>query len=329
MPALVCQTESNEFSHREARVKAEGVRLWDVLCLGEPLVEFSETAPGQYQRSFGGDTTNVAIAVARSGGKAAFATRIGNDDFGQMFLDLWQREGVDTAPVITDPSAPTGHYFVHQSDAGPRFSYARRGSAASLMRPGDLDVATIGQARVLHISGVTCAISPSAAAFAEQAARLARQAGTRLSFDLNYRPALWSVDQARGVALSMLSQCDIALPSLEEASVLFGLTDPEAILDRVLSFGPQVVALTMGARGVFVATPQARRLISPMTVDIVDPSGAGDTFDGYFLSAMTAGDDLVEAAIRANAAAAFATTRRGALAGIPAGSEVEAGLRRA
>ncbi|SMY08615.1 sugar kinase [Flavimaricola marinus] len=310
-------------------MQAEGTRSWDVLCLGEPLVEFSETTPGHYLRGFGGDTSNVAIAVARSGGKAAYATRIGNDEFGQMFVDLWDREGVDTSRVIRDESAPTGHYFVHQTDAGHRFSYARKGSAASLMRPGDLDASTIAQARVLHISGITCAISPSAAALAEQAAGLARQAGTRLSFDLNYRPALWSVDQARGVALSMLSQCDIALPSLEEAEMLFGLSDPEAIIDRVLSFGPQVVALTMGARGVFVATPQARRLIAPMSVDLVDASGAGDTFDGYFLSAMTAGDDLVEAAIRANAAAAFSTTRRGAVAGIPAGSEVEAGLRRA
>ena len=308
---------------------AETGRTWDVLCLGEPLVEFSEESPGRYLRGFGGDTSNVAIAVARSGGTAAYATRIGADEFGQMFLDLWAAEGVDTSRVIEDPSAPTGHYFVHQGPSGHRFSYARKGSAASLMRPGDLDPATVARARVLHVSGITCAISPSAAALAQDAAGMARDAGTRLSFDLNYRPALWSVDQARGVALSMLSQCDIALPSLEEAELLFGLSEPEAIIDRVLSFGPQVVALTMGAGGVFVATPQARRLIAPMSVDPVDASGAGDTFDGYFLSALTAGDDLVEAAIRANAAAAFSTTRRGAVAGIPVGREVEAGLRRA
>lgn len=308
---------------------AEETRKWDVLCLGEPLVEFSEAEPGHYIRGFGGDMSNVAIAVARSGGKAAFATRLGSDAFGQMFLDLWASEGIDTSRVIEDSTAPTGHYFVHRAETGPRYSYARKGSAASLMRPGDLDASTIGQARVLHISGVTCAISASAAALAEQAAGLAREQGTKLSFDLNYRPALWSVDQARGLALSMLSQCDIALPSLEEAGLLFDLTEPEAILDRALSFGPQVVALTMGAKGVFVATPHARRLIAPMTVDAVDESGAGDTFDGYFLSALTAGEDLVEAAIRANAAAAFSTTRRGTVAGIPAEAEVDAGLRRA
>ena len=308
---------------------AEETRSWDVLCLGEPLVEFSEEADGRYLRGFGGDTSNVAIAVARSGGTAAYATRIGADAFGAMFRALWAEEGVDTSPVIEDASAPTGHYFVHQGPEGHSFSYARKGSAASLMRPGDLDARTVARARVLHVSGITCAISASAAALAQEAAALARAAGTRVSFDLNYRPALWSVEQARGVALSMLSQCDIALPSLEEAEILFGLSDPEAILDRVLSFGPQVVALTLGAGGVYVATPQARRRIAPMAVDPVDASGAGDAFDGYFLSALTAGDDLVEAAIRANAAAAFSTTRRGAVAGIPVGRDVEAGLRRA
>lgn len=308
---------------------AEETRMWDVLCIGEPLVEFSETTPGLYLRGFGGDTSNVAIAVARSGGTAAFASRIGSDEFGQMFVDLWTKEGIDTSRVIRDRTAPTGHYFIHHSAEGHSFSYARKGSASSLMRPGDLDAATIAQARVLHISGITCAISASAGALAEEAADLARANGTRLSFDLNYRPALWSVEQASGVALTMLSKCDIALPSLEEAEMLFGLSEPEAILDRVLSFGPQVVALTMGAKGVYVATPHARRLIAPMSVDMVDASGAGDTFDGYFLAALTAGDDLVEAAIRANAAAAFSTTRMGAVAGIPEGPEVEAGLRRA
>ena len=301
-------------------------RIWDVMCLGEPLVEFSEETTGRYLRGFGGDASNVAIAVARSGGQAAIASRIGTDAFGEMFTDLWTVEGVDHRAVTRDASAPTGHYFRHSGMGEKRFTFARRGSAASLMRPGDLDAAIVAGARVLHLSGNTCAISDSAAALALEAVEMARFAGTRVSFDLHIPPGHGAVDRSRSAALSILGKCDIALPNLADAERLFGLTDPEAIAGRVLGYGPQVVALTMGAEGVYVATAEAHRRIAPLRVDVVDASGAGDTFDGYFLSGLTAGDDLAEAAIRANAAAALSTTRRGAVTGIPSAAEVGASL---
>ncbi len=294
----------------------------DLLCLGEPMVEFSEETPGRYLRGFGGDTSNVAIAAARAGAATAMATRLGADPFGDMLCELWAGEGVDTGAVIRDAAAPTGHYFVHQGPDGHAFSYARRGSAASLMRPGDLARDAVADARVLHLSGITCAISAGARALAEEAVDWARAAGTRVSFDLNYRPSLSTPDEARSVALTMFSKADIALPSLEEAELVFGLTDPAAILDKVLGLGPRVVALTMGKAGAWVASPEGRWRIMPVSVRPVDASGAGDTFDGYFLSGLTAGDDLLTAAERANAAAALSTTRRGAVAGIPYAAEV-------
>ncbi len=294
----------------------------DVLCLGEPMVEFSEETTGRYLRGFGGDTSNVAIAAARAGAAAGMATRLGRDAFGDMLCELWSDEGVDASAVIRDRAAATGHYFVHQGPSGHTFTYARRGSAASLMRPGDLERDAVGRARVLHLSGITCAISAGARALAEEAVDWARSDGTRVSFDLNYRPALSSVEEARSIALTMFSRADIALPSLEEAELVFGLTEPQAILDRVLGLGPQVVALTMGSAGAWVASPEGRWRIMPVSVRPVDASGAGDTFDGYFLSGLTAGDDLLVAAERANAAAALSTTRRGAVAGIPYAAEV-------
>lgn len=302
------------------------IRNWDVMCLGEPLVEFSEETTGRYLRGFGGDASNVAIAVARSGGQAAIASRIGTDAFGEMFTDLWTVEGVDHSAVARDTSAPTGHYFRHNGAGAARLTYSRRGSAASLMRPGDLAAATVAAARVLHLSGTTCAISDSASALALEAVAMARSAGTRISFDLHVPVGQGPVDRSRSAALSILGQCDIALPNLADAERLLGVSDPEAIVDRVLGYGPQVVALTMGPEGVYVATTEARRRIAPLRVDVVDVSGAGDTFDGYFLSGLTAGDDLAEAAIRANAAAALSTTRRGAVTGIPSAAEVGASL---
>jgi len=296
----------------------------DVLCLGEPLVEFSQEADGRYARGFGGDVSNVAIAVARSGGAAGIATRLGADAFGDGLAALWAEEGVDAGAVERDAAAATGLYFVTHGPEGHRFDYLRRGSAASRMAPGWPDDAVLGRARVLHVSGIGCAISDTARDAVADAVDRARGLGVRISYDTNHRPKLWDRDVAAGVTADMLSRADIALPSLEDAEVLFGLDDPQAVLDRVLGLGPQVVALTMGAGGVWIATPEGRWHIPAADVAAVDANGAGDTFDGYFLSGVTAGDDLMTAARRGIVAAGIAVTRAGAVAGIPWAEEVAA-----
>ena len=104
------------------------------------MVEFNQTRPGEpnYLQGFGGDTSNMIIAAARSGARTAYVTRLGDDEFGRMFLALWKVEGVDTRGVAIDPQAHTGVYFVRHGAQGHVFSYLRAGSAASRMRPEDL-----------------------------------------------------------------------------------------------------------------------------------------------------------------------------------------------
>nr|MDQ6917120.1 PfkB family carbohydrate kinase [Pseudomonadota bacterium] len=134
---------------------------YDLVALGEPLLEFNQTRAGEarYLQGFGGDTSNCVIAASRLGASVAYVTRLGDDAFGRKFLSLWEREKVDTCGVGTDPDAPTGIYFVTHGDAGHEFSYLRAGSAASRMRPDDLPMKVIGDAKVLHVSGISQAIS--------------------------------------------------------------------------------------------------------------------------------------------------------------------------
>lgn len=289
-------------------------RSWDVLCLGVPLAELREDEPGVYRRTMGGAMSNVGIAVVRSGGSAACATRIGTDALGDRFMDLWAAEGLDATCVIRDAAAPTGYVLVHRDGAADRPDT----TAAALMRPGDLSAETLARARVLHLSAEACAISAGAAALAQEAAGLARAAGTRVSLDLG---ADASGSDARTLP-ALLGLADIVLGRFDRVAALVGAAEPDAVLDRIMGHGPQVVAVTLPQGGAHVATAQARRAIAPMQAGPVDPRGAADTFAGYFLSALTAGDDLIEAALRATAAAAFATTRTGILGGIPGATDL-------
>src|SRR5687768_3183801 len=132
-----------------------------IVSIGEPMVEFNQTRSGEktYLQGFGGDSSNMIIAAARSGARAAYVTRVGDDEFGRMFLALWKKEGVDTSGVIIDREAPTGAYFVTHGPQGHAFSYLRAHSAASRLRPGDLPDLT--KATFVHASGISLAISQS------------------------------------------------------------------------------------------------------------------------------------------------------------------------
>ena len=299
----------------------------DIVCLGEPLVEFNQPpAGGEWRQGFGGDTSNAAIAAARQGAAAAYLSRVGTDAFGEMLRALWRAEGVDDAAVADDAAAPTGLYFVTHGPAGHRFAYRRAGSAASLMSPANLPLAAISAARVLHLSAISQAISTSACDACFAAIEAARGAGVTVSYDTNLRLALWPLPRARAVIEATLRQADIALPGLDDAIALCGLADPDAVCDWLLGLGVGIVALTMGAEGTLVATAARRERIAARRVEAVDATGAGDAFDGAFLAEFLATGDPFRAARYANAAAALSVTGYGAIAPIPRRPAVEAFL---
>lgn len=302
----------------------------DIVCLGEPLIEFNRPKEGDgrtWLQGFGGDSQNVAIAAARQGASTGYLTSLGQDWMGDAFMDLWKAEGVDASRVTRHPTAPTGVSFVTHSAAGHKFDYLRKNSAASLMTPDTLAVDYIVGAKVFHFSAIGQAISESARATCDAAMEAARKAGVKVSYDTNLRLRLWELDLARKVIDATIARCDIALPSLDDSQQLTGFKEGDAIADYYLRLGAPLVALKMGSEGSLIATKDERTRVPPHKVAAVDATGAGDTFDGAFLTRLLAGDDAVSAARYANVAAALSTTGYGAVTPMPRADAVLTALK--
>ena len=300
--------------------------ILDVLCLGEPLLEFNQIKEGNkktYSSGYGGDTSNTAISIARQGMSVGFISKVGKDQFGWELLELWKREKVDYSHVSIHPEAPTGIYFVTHDADGHHFTYYRSGSAACQMTPLDLPKDDLSQTRILHLSAITQAISVSSRETAFAAIFQARKNGVKVSYDTNLRLKLWSLDRARDVINRTVPMCDVIMPSLEEATSLTGLVDPEEITDYFFELGAKLVVLKQGSHGARVSDGKENLNIPGHKVKAIDATGAGDTFDGAFLSEWIRKDDPFSAAEYANAAAALSTTNYGAVDSIPNRDEVK------
>ncbi|HMN88311.1 MAG TPA: sugar kinase [Bauldia sp.] len=300
----------------------------DIISIGEPLFELNQPKGEDiFRKGHGGDTSNCAIAAARQGVSVGYLTAVGADQFGESFLSLWAAEGVDTSMVKRSQSAHTGLYFVTHGPDGHVFSYMRAGSAASRMTPEDVPAAYVEGARILHASGISLAISSSAADAVFAAMRIARGAGVTVSFDTNLRLRLWPLDRARAVIHAAATLSDILRPGLDDARHLTGLADPDHIVDFYLRLGPKIVALTLGDEGAIVATKERRERLPAVRVKLVDATGAGDMFDGAFLAEYLRTGDPFAAGRYANVAAALSTEGYGAVAPMPRRAAVEAAIR--
>ncbi|WP_343584524.1 sugar kinase [Herbaspirillum sp.] len=299
-----------------------------ILAYGEAMVEFNQSIsqPRNYLEGFGGDTSNFAIAAARQGADSAYISAIGDDHFGQNLLELWRAEQVATEHVSVVADGSTGIYFVTHDEAGHHFHYRRAGSAASRYTPQQLPLDSIAGARVLHLSGISLAISESACDSGLAAMAHARRHGVLTSLDTNLRLRLWPLERAREKMVEAFKLCDICLPSWEDVSMLTGLEDRDAIVDQLLAYGVKLVAFKLGSEGCYVATPDERRMVAPYPVQALDATGAGDCFGGAFVAELVAGHDPFSAARYANVAAALSTTGYGAVEPIPFRRKVEAAL---
>lgn len=179
-------------------------------------------------------------------------TQLGNDVFGDQFVALWQQENVRYDWVLRHEDAPTGIYFISHDASGHHFTFYRKGSAASRLGPKDLPETAIAAARLLHTSAISLVISDSVFAALE----LAREHQTLTSFDTNLRLKLWPRARARAVIHEVARWVDICMPSLDEARLLTGLQDADAIADFYLHLGVKQVVLKMGSEGAMYASAE-------------------------------------------------------------------------
>lgn len=303
----------------------------DIIALGEPLIEFVALERGRlgqvatFRRGWGGDTCNFIVAAARLGASTGYITRVGGDEFGQSLLALWKQEGIDASSVIAEPGGATGIVFTALAEDGTHeFTYYRAGSAASRLQASDIDPEYLARAKIFHTSGITHAISPSAAAAADAAIVLARQQHLTISYDANVRPKLRELSSLRATFEAVINSVHVVFLSTEDASHLYGPVPATTVVARVLAYGPQVVVLKQGEAGCLVGLADGAQLqVAGWPVEAVDATGAGDAFDAAFLVERARGTPLDEACRFANAVGALTATGLGAVSAIPTRAHVK------
>lgn len=278
-----------------------------------------------FNKTLGGAESNVAIALARLGHQTGWISRLGNDEFGLYVRNYIRSEGVDTTAVDFDDSYPTSVFF-KQTNTGqdPKVYYYRKGSAASRMRPDDLDEKYIAKAKFIHLTGITPALSESCKEVIYRVIELAKENGQTIVFDPNIRLKLWNKEEASRVLLDIATNCDIVLPGMEEGALLTGKRKPEEIAQSLLQGQTKIVVVKRGEKGAYFATKEDNGYVTGLHVPhVVDTAGAGDGFAAGFLSGLIRGWDYRQAVQLGNRVGAFALTVTGDVEGYPYWSQID------
>jgi 2-dehydro-3-deoxygluconokinase len=324
----------------------------ELVTLGECLISLIARDRGPlaesdaFLRTVAGAEANVAVGASRLGHSVAYLGRVGEDAFGTVIRRKLRGEGVDVRWLAGDPGAPTGVMVRELRDLGPmEVIYHRAGSAASRVTADDVRAAAASGAfdgaRWLHLTGITPAISASAAGAVDAAIDEARARGVTVSLDLNIRRRLWSEEAARSVLAALAARCDAVLGGLDEVAVVGGLAEtleaggtvePTRAADAILALGPSRVVVKLGAQGAMErwrAGATISGVAAPaIPVRVVDPVGAGDAFSAAWIVSVLEGA-APETALRAgNAAGAAVVSTVGDLTGMPTRKELDAILRR-
>ena len=282
----------------------------DVVTFGEAMVRLSPPAgerlddARRFEVHVGGSELNVAAGAARLGLGTRWVSRLPETPLGRLIAQRAGEAGVDLSHVLWAKGERVGLYFVDAAAV----HYDRADSAMSRIAPGAIDwPRALDGARWFHLSGITPALSATAAAATEEALAAARRAGLTVSYDLNYRPQLWSAERARALQEPLLGQVDVLISNQEDPRAVFGITGGEDVVARTLQqrFGCRAVVITLrepsGAgrrtRGAIALAGGTMHRGPRGDAGVVDPIGAGDAFSAGLIAALLRSDDW-DAAIR-------------------------------
>ncbi|MFQ6014104.1 MAG: PfkB family carbohydrate kinase, partial [Anaerolineae bacterium] len=235
------------------------MKRYDVLTIGETMIRLS---PPDHQRleqatelemRIGGAESNVAVGLARLGLRVAWVSRLVDNPLGRRIAYELRRHGVDTSHVVWTDQGRVATYFI-EFGSRPRpttILYDRCDSAMSHMGVGDIDWSLIGQSRLIHLTGITAALSPSCYDLVREAIHVAKGTAVEVSFDLNYRAKLWAPSEAKAKLDPICREVDILSASREDLTTIFGLKgSAEELLDRVQEkYARKLVIITLGAKG--------------------------------------------------------------------------------
>lgn len=298
----------------------------NIAVIGECMLELTRQPMQHLGRSlpvnlsYGGDTLNCAVYLARQGVAVDYVTALGDDPMSAWMVDQWRGEGVGCDLVDYEVNAVPGMYLVETDDLGERsFYYWRDSSPARRLFDNhsntDRLFAKLADCDWLCLSGISLAIydeSSRQRLFAKLADY--RREGGKVIFDSNYRPKLWPcISACREAYEAMYRLTDIALPTIEDEQQVFGDADPNGIIERLQAWGVREIALKMGAQGCLLATAGKRELIESKKVAVVDTTSAGDSFNAGYLAGRLKSHSPADAAVNGHRLASTVIQHPGAI----------------
>lgn len=311
----------------------------DIVCLGELLVDMFPAEVGRslvevsaFRPKPGGAPANVAVAAARLGACSAFIGKVGDEAFGHHLADVLRREGVDVRGMRYDKEARTGMAFIAMPDVNTyEILFYRNPGADMRLRADELDRELLQETRALHFGSLSLIHEPSRSA-AMEAVKIARQAGALISFDVNYRPDLWTRSEARDRAIATIPHVNLLKVNEVELALLAGSEDLDLASKALLKRGPDVCVVTLGPQGSFFQVAEGGEYVPPFKVRTVDATGCGDAFVAGLLCRLVVGanwrEQLSPARMReilhyANAAGALTALSQGVIPALPTADQIE------
>lgn len=316
----------------------------DIIAIGELLIDFTPKAARDstgaithsavFERNPGGAPANVAVQAAKLGSRSAFIGKVGNDDFGRFLIDTLKEAAVETKGVAVDDNSDTTLAFVRLDETGNRtFTFYRRNTADTRLLESDIDYSLIDSCKLLHFGSLSFTDEPSKATVLQVVEYAKKHADRKIiSYDPNWRPMLWkSAEQGLDGMKLGLKYCDILKVSDEELKLLTNCDEIELGLRLLHDSGIAIVIVTMGAEGCILCAKKQTVRIPTYNVNVVDTTGAGDSFFGAFLHRIVAAkkdvedfsfDELTKFAYFANAAGALCAAKYGAIPAMPDLTEI-------
>jgi 2-dehydro-3-deoxygluconokinase len=301
-----------------------------VVTFGETMALVSADKQGPLQHSaalslgIGGAESNVAIALRRLGAEVTWIGKLGEDPFGDLVIREIRAEGVRVIE-LRDPDAPTGLMVKERRSANEtRIWYYRSGSAASRLTVDDFDFDLVRSAALLHVTGISPALSPSMGEVTAEAIRVARASGVTVSFDLNYRGKLWTRDQAADAYRRIIPQVDLVFGGEDEVAIALGMTDtPLAMAHRLIELGAREAVVKLGSLGAVAVVDGKEYSQAAIPIDPIDTVGAGDAFVAGYLAEFLEGEPVAQRLTTAVRVGAYACLVPGDWEGLPKRAELD------
>lgn len=295
----------------------------EVITFGETMAVVTPKERGRlrevdsFSLTIAGAESNTAIGLSRLGHSVGWISSLGDDELGRLIKEKINIEGVDTSTVKIDQKHRTGLMFKEFNGDETTVYYYRENSAASHYQPDMLPWEYISDAKIIHLTGITPLLSEGGYETVKSLYEYAKKSGKIISFDPNLRPKLWGDSDPREMIRELLFSSDIALIGINEAKLLFGISEPEKIIKQISNRGVNYIALKDGARGAWCYHGGETVFIPPYPCNPVDPVGAGDGFGAGFLAGILEGKTILECGKMGGVVGAMATETTGDVDGYP------------